>query len=54
MSSAICFNLDQSRILSSGNGLNQTNDKLLDTWYVFFFFCVRKDGKNTTHLSASP
>ena len=23
MSSAICFNLDQSKILSSGNGLNQ-------------------------------
>ena len=24
MSSAICFNLDQSKILSSGNGLNGT------------------------------
>ena len=24
MSSAICFNLDQSKILSSGNGLNLT------------------------------
>ena len=24
MSSAICFNLDQSKILSSGNGLTQT------------------------------
>ena len=24
MSSAICFNLDQSKILSSGNGLNRT------------------------------
>ena len=26
MSSAICFNLDQSRILSSGNGLNDLNN----------------------------
>ena len=27
---AICFNLDQSRILSSGNGLTLPNDKILD------------------------
>ena len=26
MSSAICFNLDQSKILSSGNGLNKNID----------------------------
>ena len=34
MSSAICFNLDQSKILSSGSGLtcyqNQTNKKPKD------------------------
>ena len=29
MSSAICFNLDQSKILSSGNGLTLPNDKFL-------------------------
>ena len=27
MSSAICFNLDQSKILSSGNGLKSTSVK---------------------------
>ena len=30
MSSAVCFNLDQSKILSSGNGLTLPNDKILD------------------------
>ena len=29
MSSAICFNLDQYKILSSGNGLKQSSTKLL-------------------------
>ena len=28
MSSAICFNVDQSKILSSGNGLNQAEHDL--------------------------
>ena len=28
MSSAICFNLDQFKILSSGNGLNGNREKL--------------------------
>ena len=27
MSSAICFNLDQSKILLSGNGLNEVHGK---------------------------
>ena len=31
MLSAICFNLDQSKILSSGNGLNANSD-LYYTW----------------------
>ena len=30
MSSAICFRLDQSEILLSGNGLSLPNDKILD------------------------
>ena len=33
MSSAICFNLDQSKILSSGNGLNLNAIGLLWTVY---------------------
>ena len=28
MSSAICFNLDQSKLLSSGNGLTLQNNKI--------------------------
>ena len=32
MSSAICFNLDQSKILSSGNGLNEHDD--FDAFYT--------------------
>ena len=31
LSSAICFNLDQSRILSSGNGLSQYMSLQVDT-----------------------
>ena len=29
MSSAVCFNLDQSKILSSGNGLKTRSDKIV-------------------------
>ena len=34
MSSAICFNWDQSKILSYGNGLKQTNFNILAKWYL--------------------
>ena len=33
MSSAICFNLDQSKILSFGNGLHVTQNKIVDLSY---------------------
>ena len=39
MSSAICFNLDQSKILSSGNGINRaenTVDKGENAGYQYF------------------
>ena len=34
MSSAICFNLDQSKILLSGNGLSEQTVYCLDTFYI--------------------
>ena len=37
MPSAICFNLDQSKILSSGNGLNCTVVFDYSFSYIFFF-----------------
>ena len=32
ISSAICFNFDQSKILSSGNGLNDIESGFIDRW----------------------
>ena len=34
MSSAICFNLDQSKILSSGNGLKNVSSDIASTWCI--------------------
>ena len=42
MSSAVCFNLDQSKILSSGNGLNP----LLHTDCVLFIFVGSTEERN--------
>ena len=33
MSSAVCFNLDQSKILSSGNGLTLYQTTKMQTWF---------------------
>ena len=41
MSFAICFSLDQSKILSSGNGLTLPNSKILD-WSKFKVFADDK------------
>ena len=35
MSSVICFNLDQSKILSSGNGLREKEDRLKSAMSLF-------------------
>ena len=44
MSSAICFNLDQSKILLSGNGLTQQKHKILDLSKLIAF--VHKESIN--------
>ena len=48
MSSAICFNLEQSKILSSGNELNLYNTILTfnDSWKLAFENIVGKEKKN--------
>ena len=38
MSSAICFNLGQSKILLTGHGLNQSSDRILICWLVVLGF----------------
>ena len=35
MSSAICFNLDQSKVLSLANGLNFHKKKVLSPYHTF-------------------
>ena len=60
MSSAICFNLDQSKILSSGNGLNcqamldnvLRHWSLSDTMFKYVFCSARKCICNGCHQSS--
>ena len=52
ISSAISFNLDQSKILSSGNGFNRSKSKLFSTElcpkYAFFDHLVPNTNYNTS------
>ena len=43
MSSATCFNLDQSKLLSSGKGLK--NEKLLWRWQPVIGFSIQVAGR---------
>ena len=49
MLSAICFNLDQSKILSSGNGLNIQTEQLHDTGREAFSACNDDYTPNQMH-----
>ena len=46
MSSAICFNLDQSKILSSGNGLT----KIVNSYHYYFAAFNDWSMKQNSHL----
>ena len=49
ISSAICFNLDQSKILLSGNGLNcLRNSSILQKFKILYI--VQWSGANRIHL----
>ena len=59
MSSAICFNLDQSKILSSGNGLNsfrlnesrlQSKYPLIESVFKLKENIVKNGGNAGTHI----
>ena len=44
MSSAICFNLDQSKILLSGNELKQSSNSYCNTGWGRRFFSIKLQG----------
>ena len=47
MSSAICLNLDQSEILSSGNGLNNSTILSLRNEYIYSKSCIYRPLKGS-------
>ena len=55
MLSAICFNLDQSKILLSGNGLKENKPRVSVVMdYLFYSLCQDSDGLKTLENAFHP
>ena len=50
MSSAICFNLDQSKILSSGNGLNSYPQRQIEPSNVFSYMVFQFQDQSSSRV----
>ena len=54
MPSAICFNLDQSKVLSSGNGLNHIEYRVFNGFHFVKVTKTDIENNNSTLSQTSP